>query len=466
MKRSKGITLLALVITIVIMLLLAGVALQMAMGENGLIVKSTQAKREQAKAELLEIVKLNYLNLKTKAIENSQPSPEYELSLSTSEFLDKYNIVNDNIVDKQGNIIETKQEILNILKMLYPHTEGKKIVGGVEIPESDKDKMILKLKVLENTTMIFMAVYNSGYVEKSERVTIDYGNGEKEEITDYYSGYFKTYNVGEYIIKAENVTDFSIINGETEKYELEILHWGKIKEKEETNIINLQNVSKIYEPEPDKIPIRYTEPKFYDIPEWLFSKKITSKKMSEIKSGKNITRIPEELFKNCINIEEFYSAFQGCSNIEEIPENLFKHNIKAKNFSTTFGSMYKIKEIPENLFKHNINAEDFTGTFSYCTGIKEIPENLFRYNNKAERFEKTFEECISLESIPENLFKYNENIRNFWQTFLNCQKVGVIPNKIIEKVKKVKENGGSLYETFRGCERASNFSQLPEYMIR
>lgn len=409
MKRTKGITLLALVITIVIMLLLAGVALQMAMGENGLIVKSTQAKREQAKAELLEIVKLNYLNLKTKAIENSQPSPEYELSLSTTEFLDKYNIVDDNIVDKQGNIIETKQEILNTLKMLYPH---KKIVGGVEIPESDKDKMILKIKVLENTTMIFMAVYNSGYVEKSERVTIDYGNGEKEEITDYYSGYFKTYNVGEYIIKAENVTDFSIINGETEKYELEILHWGKIKEKEETNIINLQNVSKIYEPEPDKIPIRYTEPKFHDIPEWLFSKKITSKKMSEIKSGKNITRIPEELFKNCINIEEFYSAFQGCYNIEEIPENLFK------------------------------------------------------YNSKAMIFEKTFQECGSLESIPENLFKYNENIRNFWQTFLNCQKVGVIPNKIIENVKKIKENGGSLYETFRGCERASNFSQLPEYMIR
>ena len=411
----------------------------MAMGENGLIVKSTQAKKEQVKAELLEIVKLNYLNLKTKAIENSQPSPEYELSLSTTEFLDKYNIVDDNIVDKQGNIIETKQEILNTLKMLYPHTEGKKIVGGVEIPESDKDKMILKLKVLENTTMIFMAVYNSGYVEKSERVTIDYGNGEKEEVTDYYSGYFKTYNVGEYIIKAENVTDFSIINGETEKYELEILHWGKIKEKEETNFINLQNVSKIYEPEPDKIPIRYTEPKFHDIPEWLFSKKITSKKMSEIKSGKNITRIPEELFKNCINIEEFYSAFQGCSNIEEIPE---------------------------NLFKHNINAEYFTATFSYCTGIKEIPENLFRYNSKAMIFEKTFQECGSLESIPENLFKYNGNIRNFWQTFLYCQKISVIPNKIIENVKKVKENGGSIYETFRGCERASNFSQLPEYMKR
>ena len=100
MNKRKGITLLALVITIVIMLLLAGVAIQMTMGENGLIAKSNQAKKEQAKAELLENAKLGYLNLKTKAIEEKSPTPEYELLLSTSEFLDKYNIVGDNITDK------------------------------------------------------------------------------------------------------------------------------------------------------------------------------------------------------------------------------------------------------------------------------------------------------------------------------------------------------------------------------
>lgn len=53
-RKNKGITLLALVITIIIMLLLAAVAMQMAFGENGLIVKSTQARIEQAKTELLE----------------------------------------------------------------------------------------------------------------------------------------------------------------------------------------------------------------------------------------------------------------------------------------------------------------------------------------------------------------------------------------------------------------------------
>ena len=53
-KKKNAITLLALVITIIILLLLAGVAIQMSFGENGLIAKSVQAQKEQAKAELYD----------------------------------------------------------------------------------------------------------------------------------------------------------------------------------------------------------------------------------------------------------------------------------------------------------------------------------------------------------------------------------------------------------------------------
>ena len=50
-QKKKGVTILALVITIIIMLLLAGVVIQMAVGDNGLIAKVNQSKIEQAKAE-------------------------------------------------------------------------------------------------------------------------------------------------------------------------------------------------------------------------------------------------------------------------------------------------------------------------------------------------------------------------------------------------------------------------------
>ena len=47
--KNKGITLIALVITIIIMIFLAGVAIQLAIGDNGLISKSNKARLEQAK---------------------------------------------------------------------------------------------------------------------------------------------------------------------------------------------------------------------------------------------------------------------------------------------------------------------------------------------------------------------------------------------------------------------------------
>ena len=72
LKKKKGITLIALVITIVIMLLLAGVAIQMTIGENGLISKTNQAKVEQAKSELYDSAKIEYLNMKLKTLENGQ----------------------------------------------------------------------------------------------------------------------------------------------------------------------------------------------------------------------------------------------------------------------------------------------------------------------------------------------------------------------------------------------------------
>lgn len=86
---KKGITLLALVITIIIMLLLAGVVMQMALGENGLFVKATQFKQEQAKSELYETAKLEYLSLKTKAIEQGQQDPPVNAVLASNDFFSK-----------------------------------------------------------------------------------------------------------------------------------------------------------------------------------------------------------------------------------------------------------------------------------------------------------------------------------------------------------------------------------------
>lgn len=58
MKNQKGITLIALVITIIVLLILAGVSIAMLTGPNGLLTRAGNAKDDTAKAAVKEKVEL------------------------------------------------------------------------------------------------------------------------------------------------------------------------------------------------------------------------------------------------------------------------------------------------------------------------------------------------------------------------------------------------------------------------
>ena len=474
-KKKNAITLLALVITIVIMLLLAGVVIQMTMGENGLIAKSEQAQKAQAKAELYDTAKLSYANLKVKAFENGQPSPQAELALSTTEFTNKYNIVGDDVTDKKGTVIDTKANLLNVIQgtVAGGFSSGTsaggtssaeswpKTVGGVVIPEEDKDKLILKLIAKSDTIVSFGGIGDS-FLSRISPIDVDYGNGEKGKITDLYNIFDKQYNRGEYILKLKNIKDFELkYNGD---FEIEILQWGKILEKDEKNIIKIPNVSKIYEPEPDKIPIEYINIKLTEIPEWLFSKKVTSTVMSKFGSNNSIVSIPEELFKNNVNVISFDSVFRGCSGITSIPEGLFNNNVNVTNFRDAFRGCNGVTSIPEGLFKNNANVIYFTNIFFGCSRLTRIPVRLFYNNVNVKEFNGAFENCSGLTSIPEGLFDRNVNVKGFGYVFQNCSGLTNIPNSIIKFANEVRQRGGMHYLAFRGCTAASNYASIPDSM--
>lgn len=58
MKNNKGITLIALVITIIVLLILAGISIAMLTGNNGLLTKANDAKSETSKAEVIERINM------------------------------------------------------------------------------------------------------------------------------------------------------------------------------------------------------------------------------------------------------------------------------------------------------------------------------------------------------------------------------------------------------------------------
>ena len=62
---NKGITLIALVITIIVLLILAGVSIAMLTGENGVLTKATQSKEQTEIAQEKEEITLAYSAAKT-----------------------------------------------------------------------------------------------------------------------------------------------------------------------------------------------------------------------------------------------------------------------------------------------------------------------------------------------------------------------------------------------------------------
>ena len=54
LRNKKGITLIALVITIIVLLILAGVAIAMLSGENGILTKAAEAKKKTEEAQTNE----------------------------------------------------------------------------------------------------------------------------------------------------------------------------------------------------------------------------------------------------------------------------------------------------------------------------------------------------------------------------------------------------------------------------
>lgn len=85
-KNTKGITLIVLVITIIILLILAGVTIALLTGENGILSKATKASNETNKQTATEIMNLKITNAQIDTYTEKQQMPTLkELSLALKD---------------------------------------------------------------------------------------------------------------------------------------------------------------------------------------------------------------------------------------------------------------------------------------------------------------------------------------------------------------------------------------------
>lgn len=71
-KMTKGITLIALVITIIILLILAGITIMQLIGENSLMARAKEAKQKETEAEIRETVQLMLYEYQLEKVNNGE----------------------------------------------------------------------------------------------------------------------------------------------------------------------------------------------------------------------------------------------------------------------------------------------------------------------------------------------------------------------------------------------------------
>ena len=136
-RRNKGITLIALVITIIILLILAGISIATLTGDNGIITSVKTAKINTAKAEKDEIEKLN--QMEETMHENIPGELFLQYNIEYSESKDYAKII---ITPRIGGIpkLQTYEEFINPKKTL----EGKSYDEKKELVISYARNEILK----------------------------------------------------------------------------------------------------------------------------------------------------------------------------------------------------------------------------------------------------------------------------------------------------------------------------------
>ena len=158
-RKEKGITLIALVITIILLLILTGVVVKTITGENGLIKHTQVAKEKYEIEEAKEQINIVIVGLEMEKIAKNQQGPTIE------EILDK--LYKDKIIKGDYGIDEKGQKVEVITEKGYIIEISKDENGKYNVEEKGKIKEDIE-KAKEPIVELSLASYE----ENQQEVTI------------------------------------------------------------------------------------------------------------------------------------------------------------------------------------------------------------------------------------------------------------------------------------------------------
>ena len=390
MRKENGITLIALVITIIVLLILAGVTIATLTGDNGLLSKAGEAKNVADQANLEEEVQLALVESKT----------------------NKYFNHNSSIEDK--------------IKAIFEKSYGQ---GNITVAKSGKN-----YKAIVKDTKIRYRIRYDGKVEKYEEMDptnvyarLDDGTLylRATQIDDRYKPYNNCYSIKDNLNATVNDVLYVDIEEPIAPITASQMFYNcknivQINNMENFHTENVTSMSQMFchMEKIDYIDVSRFDTSKVTSMSSMFDCCVKIENLDLSGFNTNSVKAMNQMFYGCgllkeidVNgfstgcVENMWGMFNGCSKVEFLNVEVFDTS-KVKNMGQMFNECQSLKNINVSNFNTS-NVTDMNKMFRFCKVLTSI--NLSNFNtDKTTNMYDLFSGCVNLKYIDlSNLFRIN-----------------------------------------------------------
>ena len=379
-EKQKGITLIALVITIIVLLILAGVSIAMLTGDNGILMQASDSKIETAVGTVKEQIKLLQGE---KIIQGEKVTPETLLA--------------------EGKVRRTVQVGENDKYYMYYAIKENSFEEMQGLGKGD-------LTSLKDVFLIDDDL-NVKYISRNGK---EYGNEIKEKILeDETEIRFSSKAFSEYISKISGISE--------EEMKFKWMKNQTTLEISDSSIDSLEDL--IFFPELTKLTLKNLTLENLNGLENCIKLKEFSTSYTEVKDYMKLSKLP--------SLENFYVLYVKNLNFDNVLDSLKGvSTIKSFGINVSYGavkSMNRIKELSNNLESLQLSG----GKIEKIEGLED-KVNLKYLNLSSQQITKIegLENCTKLNEVVLNGNKISkiENISNL----KNLKKLNMSGNQLID----------------------------------
>lgn len=460
MIREKGITLIALVVTIILLIILSGVVINMSFKEGGIFKTAKESKKIYEIEAIKEKINLEIASLEMEKIRKNEGSPSLQEILE--RLLQKGIIVSYGDIDEQTQSVEVVTENGYVIK-ITKNPLGGYILEQIEIDEREKYKSQIKINVTpeglaeQKTVTITWPQELEGKEGVEKRISIDGGKtytpytGEviitenttiyaeleydegktvtvTKEVTQIYKSsiYAKLYNDGTLVLNttgklAEGRTEGDILleTGDIEEKSLGIVPWCEAQYANKVKVVVFEE--KIY---PKNTPIKFNG----------------CKELTTINNIENL---------NTSFTTDMSAMFWMCSKLTNLDVSGFDTS-NVTTMASMFYNCTSLTSLDVSNFDTN-NVTGMSGMFANCSNIDYIDVSNFK-TSKVTNMAQMFQGCSKLTSLDISNFDTG-NVTNVWQMFVGMTKITNLDLSNFDTTKMT-----SMSNLFMGCNALTNLN--------